>query len=165
MDNSMENVTPFQQPDVTDEEVSEAAAALDANSSRAFDDGETLDGTNGFGETSDSVVDDDEPEVQTIANDNLPEVPAPNDEINQFIMDCKQEMDEINKKRDSLNAEASVIREKLKAKGIDTATFIYQCRVMDLDEDKRARIDRTSALVRAAGCKPIQNDLFIGDEE
>jgi hypothetical protein len=148
-------------PKVTDKDVDEAAQALKANSTRAFSDGDVLDGTKDFDKQG--VEEENEtkaPPVQKIASDNLPEVPEPDEEINKFIMEKKEAMDEIAAKRAKLNEEANLVRAELKEKGIDTKTFEYACRLMDMDEDKRDRIDRSLILVRAAGHKPVQVDIF-----
>ena len=159
------NVTQFNPNSISQSDVDEAAAALGATaqkSDRAFPG--AVDGRNpkrkGKTETEGG---DEGPGVQKIAKDNLPEVPKPDDDINKFIMEQKQKMDELNQKRAELNQQASLIREELKSRGIDTATFDYACKLIDMDEDKRDRIDRTYLLVRQAGCKPVQSDLFSGE--
>jgi len=145
---------------VSDADVDSARKALEGNG-RAFDEPGVLDGT----ESSQAEMEENEKvQVQKIEGDNLPEVPKPGLEINKFIMDKKAAMDEINQERAKLNADASLIREELKSEGIDVATFEYQCKLIDMDEDKRLRVDQTSRLVRAAAGKNIQDDLFTSTE-
>ena len=150
-----------QLPEVSDSDVEAARAALDDNG-RAFDDPGVMDGTNKSKADSEQA---EEAQVQQIEGDNLPTVPVPGVEINKFIMDKKKAMDEINQERAQLNADAALIREELKSKGIDVATFDYQCKLIDMDEDKRLRVDQTSRLVRAAAGKHIQDDLFSTPED
>ena len=157
MEQATNNVTEIpKQP--SSAAVKNAEKALESKSKRAFPG--AMDGTVPEGDKTEGEA----PEVKHIASDNLPVVPKPDEKINKFIMDAKSKMDDINAERAVLNGKASLVREELKEKGIDVKTFEYQCRLIDMDEDKRMRVDQTSRLVRVAAGKPIQDELF-GEEE
>lgn len=81
-------------------------------------------------------------------------------EIEAYITKAGETLDEIDTKREKLNAEANVIRTSLKEKGIDVRAFNAARNYKKTDPEKRATFDISYVTSRRALGLPIQGDLF-----
>jgi multidrug resistance efflux pump len=101
-----------------------------------------------------------------------PTPPDHNDpEAKAQIADLTREIIQLEKKRESVNADINSARKKIKALNIDMDAWAASKRRASMDPDVRAEFDRSQALCNAAMGVPIQADLFgdnsddAGEEE
>lgn len=76
------------------------------------------------------------------------------------IADLTREIIALEKRRESVNADISSARSKIKALNVDMDAWRASKRRQEMDPDVRAEFDRSQALCNAALGVPIQADLF-----
>lgn len=87
------------------------------------------------------------------------------DPLKQDIMEARDKVLALKKKRDEINADIQSIRTNLEAKGITKKAFDDALRYFEQDPDKRAGYDEAYIIAREAmgfAVKGAQLDMFDG---
>lgn len=94
-------------------------------------------------------------------DEDLPDLPIVNEELEQKIMDAYRKVNEIKENRKELNAENQEIRAGLNAKFLDKKGWDIVMKLINLTDEERAKVDFTVNIVRRVLNIPQQEQLDL----